>query len=112
MSDSSRPHGPTRLLCAWEFSGKNTGLGCHFLLQGIFPTQGLNLRLLHWQADILPLSYLGSPSFIGYYKILNIVPCAIQSVLDGYLYLFIHFGCASLNCSMLAFSCDRWDLVP
>ena len=34
----------TRLLCPWNFPGKNTGVGCHFLLQGIFPTQGLNLR--------------------------------------------------------------------
>ena len=50
--------------CPWNFSGKNTGVGCHFLLQGIFPTQGLNpcfLRLLRWQADSLPLSHLGSP---------------------------------------------------
>ena len=37
-------------------------MGCHFLLQGIFPTQGLNLHLLYWQADSLPLSHLGSPS--------------------------------------------------
>ena len=36
------PHGlqPTRLLCPWNFPGKNTGLGCRFLLQGIFATQG------------------------------------------------------------------------
>ena len=34
---------------------------CHFLLQGIFPTQGLNLCLLHWQVDSLPLSHQGSP---------------------------------------------------
>ena len=40
--------------------GKNTEVGCHFLLQGIFPTQGLYLYLLHWQADSLPLSHLGS----------------------------------------------------
>ena len=48
MSDSLRPHGlqPTRLLCPWNFPGKNTGAGCHFLLQGIFPTQGSNLGLL------------------------------------------------------------------
>ena len=39
--------------------GKNTGLGCHTLLQGIFPTQGMNLHLLHWQAGSLPLSHLG-----------------------------------------------------
>ena len=40
--------------------GKNSGVGCHFLLQGIFPTQGLNPCLLHWQAGSLPLSRLGS----------------------------------------------------
>ena len=42
--------------CPWDFPGKNAGMGCHFLLQGIFPTQGLNphlWRLLHWQADPL-----------------------------------------------------------
>ena len=35
----------TRLLRPWDFLGKSTGVGCHFLLQGIFPTQGLNLGL-------------------------------------------------------------------
>ena len=40
---------------------KDPGVGFHFLLQGIFPTLGLNLRLLCWQADSLPLSHLGSP---------------------------------------------------
>ena len=45
-----------------DFPGKNTGVGCHFILQWIFPTQGLNLCLLHWQADSLPLNPLGSPS--------------------------------------------------
>ena len=47
-----QPHGvgPSRLLCLWDFSGKNTAMGFHFLLQGIFATQGLNpclLELLH-----------------------------------------------------------------
>ena len=32
----------------WDLPGKNAGVGCHFLLQGIFPTQGSNLHLLHW----------------------------------------------------------------
>ena len=41
--------------------GKNTGVACHSLLQGIFPTQGLNLCLLHWQEDCLPLNPQGSP---------------------------------------------------
>ena len=44
MSDSVRPYGlyPARLLCPWDSPGKRTGVGCHALLQGIFPTQGLN----------------------------------------------------------------------
>ena len=37
-------------------------MGCHFLLQGTFQTQGLNLCLLHWQADSLPLAPPGNPS--------------------------------------------------
>ena len=44
-----------------EVPREDTGVGCHFLLQGIFPTQGLNLRLLHWQADSLPLAPPGKP---------------------------------------------------
>ena len=38
MSDSLRPHGvqSARLLCPWDFPGKNTGVGCHFLLQSAF----------------------------------------------------------------------------
>ena len=48
MSNSLRPYGlwPTRLLCPWDSLGKNTGEGCHALLQGIFPTQGSNLCLM------------------------------------------------------------------
>ena len=44
--------------------GKNTGVGCHTLLQGIFPTQGSNPHLfclLHWQGGSLPLAPLGKP---------------------------------------------------
>ena len=60
MSDSLGPHGLqlARLLCPWNFPGKNTGVGCLFLLHGIFLTQGLNQPLLHWQAGSLPLSHL------------------------------------------------------
>ena len=49
MSDSSQLHGlqPSRLLCPWDSPGKNTGVGCHFLLQGIFSTQGSKSGLLH-----------------------------------------------------------------
>ena len=39
---------PTRILCPWDFPEKNTGVGCRFPFQGIFPTQGLNPGFLHW----------------------------------------------------------------
>ena len=48
----------------WDFPGKNTGVGCHFLLQGIFPTQGSNphlFHLLHWQTGSLLLATPGKP---------------------------------------------------
>ena len=51
VSNSMTPW-PARLLCPWNFLGKSTEVGCHFLLQGIFLTQGSNpclLHLLHWQ---------------------------------------------------------------
>ena len=49
-----------RLLCPWNSPGKNTGVGGCFLLQGIFPTQGLIWRFLPWQMDSLPLRHQGS----------------------------------------------------
>ena len=63
MSDSLRTPGlqPARLLCPWDSPGKNTGVSCRFLLQGIFLTQGSNAGCLHWQADCLPLSHQASP---------------------------------------------------
>ena len=60
-------HHHCRLLCPWTFPGKNIGVGWLFLLQRTFPTQGSKLHLLHhlhWQADSLPLSHLGSPNYI------------------------------------------------
>ena len=63
--NSLRPHRlqTTRLLCPWGYPGKNTRKSCHFLLQGVFTTQGLNLHLLlgKW---ILHQSQQGSPTCI------------------------------------------------
>ena len=53
--------GPARLLCRWNSPGKNTGVGSHSLLQGIFPTQGSNLSLLHCKQILYHLSHQGSP---------------------------------------------------
>ena len=63
MPDSLRAHGlqPTKLLCPWDFPGKNTGVGCYFLLKGIFLSQGSNLGFLHYMQFLYWLSYQGSP---------------------------------------------------
>ena len=55
VSDSLRLDGlcPMRSLHPWDSPGKNTGVGCHFLLQGIFLTQGSNLGLLHCKQMLL-----------------------------------------------------------
>ena len=45
----------------WDFPGKNTGVGCRFLLQRIFPTQGWNPGLPHCRQTLYRLSYQGSP---------------------------------------------------
>ena len=86
VSNSFQPCGlyPARLLCPWNFPGKNTGVGCRALLQGIFQTQGLNpglLYLLHWQVDSLPLSHLGSPLlYLHLLSIQHLVPWYLKCV--------------------------------
>ena len=74
VSDSLQPHGlqPARFFYPWDFSGENTGVGCCFLLQGIFLTQGSNLGrlcLLHWQL-IIHSGATGEP-----YKIIRVCVC-------------------------------------
>ena len=61
MPDSLRSHGlqPITLLCPWGFPGKDIGVVCHFLLQGIFPTQGSNPGLLHCRQILYQPSYQG-----------------------------------------------------
>ena len=57
------PHGlwPARLLCSWNSPSKNTGVGSHSLLQGIFQTHGSNLGLLHYRQILDCLSHQGNP---------------------------------------------------
>ena len=50
-----------QLFCPWGFPGKTTGVGCHFFLQGIFPTQGSNPGLPHCRHALYYLSHQGSP---------------------------------------------------
>ena len=51
-------YSPFRLLCPWNSPGKTAGVGCHFLLQGIFSTQELNPGLLHCRQKIYQLSHV------------------------------------------------------
>ena len=62
MFNTFRPHGlkPARFLCPWNSPGKNTGVGCHSVLQGIFPTQGSNPGLPHCRRILYHLSHQGS----------------------------------------------------
>ena len=96
---------PLRLLCPWDTPGKNTGVDCHFLLQMIFPTQGLNLGLLHCRQTLYPLSHRGSPftpisNYMLFYGNFNseifslfLFLCSITVIcLDVNLFLFISPG--------------------
>ena len=68
VSDSLWPHGlqPTRLFCPRDSPGKNPAVGCHALLQGIFPNQWLNPGLPHCRLILYHLSYQGSPWILAW----------------------------------------------
>ena len=57
---------PARLLCPWDYPGKNTGVGCHALLRGILPTQGLK-PYVSCIGRHLPLAAPGKPFLSAYY---------------------------------------------
>ena len=84
MFNSLQPHGlkPARLHCPWNFPGKNTGMGCHFLLQGIFLTQRSNPCLLDWQVDSLSLCHLGSPKYNVSYRFFRFISIKLRQLLS------------------------------
>ena len=105
---SLQPHGlqPTRCLCPRNSAGKNIGVGCHPLLQGIFPTQGLNLGLLYCKQILLYIHiyvYILFQifSFICQNKILSRVPCGIHYILlvIQFIYSSIYFNLKTPNLS-------------
>ena len=55
----------SRLLRPWDFPGKNTGVGCRFLLQGIFPTQRSNLGLSYCGQTLYRLNHQGNPQVLN-----------------------------------------------
>ena len=89
MPDSLRPHGlqPTSLLCPWDFPGKNTGMGCHFLLQGIFPTQGSNPGLLYCRQILLPSELQEKPKLSKLKKTTKLIYVAAIKQSTGFQFL-------------------------
>ena len=73
--------------------GKNTGVGCHALLQGIFPTQGLNPGLLHSRWILYHLGHQGSPQFRSFLMLVKeILKCTLCPLpASWYLLGFIFF---------------------
>ena len=91
MSNFLRPHGlePTSLLCPWGLPGKNVGVGCRFLLQRIFPTQGSNPGLLHCRqilSDLILSAFLLAHSI---FSIWNSFPHLVYLV-NSYEYISEH----------------------
>ena len=86
LTDSATPWTvAARLLYPWNFSGKNTEVGCHFLLQGTFLIRGSNPHLfhfLHWQASSLHLEPPGKP--LSSSALIYIIGIEINSMQDSY----------------------------
>ena len=104
VSDSLWPHGlwPTRLLWPWNSPGKNTRVGSHSLLQGFFPTQGLNPGILNCRKILYHLSHQESPKYlknICWYSLLIQVLFPTRE-LDPKLHLSILF-CETLSATCL-----------
>ena len=98
-----QPHGlwPARLLCAWDFPGKNSGVGCHFLLQGIFPTQGSNPRLLHCRWILYCWATREAPSFTQY-SYFQIHLCCVWMI---QLCISIYMLCISIQYNWIYIQC-------
>ena len=106
VADSLQPHGlqPTRLLSPCDFPGKDTGVVCHFLLQGVFLTQGIKLWSPALQADSLQIEQPGKlrgwvHSFFFW--------------MGGICYLkksFIYLAASGHSCRTHALCCISWDL--
>ena len=112
VSDSLQPRG-CRLLCPWNSPGKNSGVGSHSLLQGIFPIQGSNACLLHWKQILYCLNHGGLNPPAHWESLLLGRPDIGASSKSAFLkniYLF-SIGCAgsSLWCQLF-FRCHEQGL--
>ena len=89
---------PGSSLCPWDSSGRNTGVGCHFLPQGIFLTQGLNLGFLHCKWMLLPTEPPGKwLHSVGCHFVLSMVSFAMRklvSLVRSHLIIFAFISLA------------------
>ena len=99
----------------WNFPGKNTGVGRHSLLQGIFPTQGLNPGLLHCRQILHRLNHQGSPFSYGSPSKLASSPPSIlgsqATILEtaDCIQYTVTFQCRSLEAEMQPFALDLFS---
>ena len=99
------------LLCPWDSLDKNTGLCCHFFLQGIFLTQGSNPHLLLWQSDSLPLRHLGSPFWNVYIFTLAVQPSLSGDTCAQAWNMYVsNANCVSNTTCPSHSQCKCWDL--
>ena len=97
-------------LCTRDFPGKNKGVDCHFLLQGMFPTQGLNSLLLHWQRGSLPQNHQGSPVYwLGENKYPSLLPIGIRPKMDVSA---LNWSYVESNISLLYVWFSKSNLIP
>ena len=85
------------LLCPWDSPGKNTGVGCHFLLQGIFMTLGLNSGLLHFRQILYHLSHPGS-SMTNLDSVLKSRDITLPTkfhIINAMVFAVVRYGCES-----------------
>ena len=91
-----------RLYSSWNSPGHNTGEGSLSLIQGIFPTQGLNPRLLHCRQILYQLSYEGSPTPLLIYWLNQSQTHSNSSRRNMALIIHISFGVWSVqDCSQV-----------
>ena len=108
LSDSLQPHGlqPTRLFCPWNFPGKNTRVGCHFLLPrtGRFPCPFLFLMLIYNFADLL--NFLTGRAWLKILFQVNFIILKLGKtlvIIALYACMLSHFSwsdCVTVDCSL------------
>ena len=100
VSDSLWPHESqhARPPCPWNSSGKNTAVGCHCLLQGVFPTQESNPGLQHCRQILYRLNHQGSPDNLRavYFILLSLITCYVSVVVQCFLKIYF-LDCQALK---------------